>query len=172
MVRLSGERRFETTGSLGKSHEGCQTPSCACRPNRSARHTQRQFRPGPVPRIRNIARTPSGGSATRKRTRSPLADEVLRRLPFRVRVIQTDNAPSSNRTSTGISIAALGQSKPDLRVLNGTWKLYVEKSKYTPGPGPKSQTLTWKNESDWIRLHSRHRKRRGQTYSTTGERQR
>jgi hypothetical protein len=42
------------------------------------------------------------------------------------------------------SIVAVGQSKPDLKMLTGTWKLNVEKSKYTPGPGPKSQTLTWK----------------------------
>ena len=42
------------------------------------------------------------------------------------------------------SVVAVGQSKPDLKMLTGTWKLNVEKSKYTPGPGPKSQTLTWK----------------------------
>ena len=41
-------------------------------------------------------------------------------------------------------IVAVGQSKPDPKILMGTWKLNVEKSKYTPGPGPKSQTLTWK----------------------------
>ena len=42
------------------------------------------------------------------------------------------------------SIVALGQAKPDPKLLMGTWKLNVAKSKYTPGPGPKSQTLTWK----------------------------
>ena len=42
------------------------------------------------------------------------------------------------------SIVALGQAKPDPKLLMGTWKLNVEKSKYTPGPGPKSQTLSWK----------------------------
>ena len=45
------------------------------------------------------------------------------------------------------SIVALGQAKPDLKMLAGTWKLNVEKSKYTPGPGPKSQTLTWKTSA-------------------------
>ena len=42
------------------------------------------------------------------------------------------------------SIVALGQAKPDAKVLMGTWKLNVEKSKFNPGPGPKSTTLTWK----------------------------
>ena len=45
------------------------------------------------------------------------------------------------------SIVAIGQATPDLKILNGTWKLNVEKSKYTPGPGPKSQTLTWKTSA-------------------------
>ena len=45
------------------------------------------------------------------------------------------------------SIVALGQAKSDLKMLAGTWKLNVEKSKYTPGPGPKSQTLTWKTSA-------------------------
>ena len=45
----------------------------------------------------------------------------------------------------GISSAIVhGQSKTDLQPLIGTWKLNVEKSKFDPGPGPKSQTLTWK----------------------------
>jgi hypothetical protein len=42
------------------------------------------------------------------------------------------------------SIVALGQAKSDLKMLTGTWKLNVEKSKFNPGPGPKSQTITWK----------------------------
>ena len=41
------------------------------------------------------------------------------------------------------SIVAHGQTKPDPKILSGTWKLNVEKSKFIPGPGPKSQTLTW-----------------------------
>jgi hypothetical protein len=39
---------------------------------------------------------------------------------------------------------AHGQSKPDSKILMGSWKLNVEKSKYSPGPAPKSQILTWK----------------------------
>ena len=42
------------------------------------------------------------------------------------------------------SVVALGQAKSDLKMLAGTWKLNVAKSKFTPGPAPKSQTLTWK----------------------------
>jgi hypothetical protein len=45
-------------------------------------------------------------------------------------------------TLTGPFLA--GQSKPDMQRLAGTWKLNVAKSKYIPGPGPKSQMLTWK----------------------------
>ena len=41
------------------------------------------------------------------------------------------------------SIVTLGQAKPDPKILMGTWKLNLEKSKFTPEPGPKSQTLTW-----------------------------
>lgn len=41
------------------------------------------------------------------------------------------------------SIVALGQTKPDLKMLAGTWKLNLEKSKFNPGPAPKSGTLTW-----------------------------
>jgi hypothetical protein len=37
------------------------------------------------------------------------------------------------------------QSKPDTQRLWGTWKVNVSKSKFNPGPGPKSQTLTWKS---------------------------
>jgi hypothetical protein len=33
----------------------------------------------------------------------------------------------------------IGQSTP----LQGTWKLNVAKSTYSPGPPPKSQTLKW-----------------------------
>ena len=42
------------------------------------------------------------------------------------------------------SIVALGQAKPDPTILMGTWKLNVAKSKFNPGPAPKSTTLTFK----------------------------
>jgi hypothetical protein len=34
----------------------------------------------------------------------------------------------------------------------GTWKLDAEKSKYNPGPGPKSQTLKFEATKDGIKL--------------------
>lgn len=42
-----------------------------------------------------------------------------------------------------ITVSLVGQSKSDPKILMGTWKLNVEKSKYNPGPAPKSQTLKW-----------------------------
>ena len=33
----------------------------------------------------------------------------------------------------------------------GTWKLNVDKSKYTPGPPPKSATITYEDTSDGIK---------------------
>lgn len=36
----------------------------------------------------------------------------------------------------------------------GTWKLDVAKSRYSPGPGPKSQTLKFESTKDGIRLTS------------------
>ena len=43
-----------------------------------------------------------------------------------------------------LSLALHAQSTSDPSRLVGTWKLNPEKSKYSPGPGPRSQTLTWK----------------------------
>ncbi len=37
------------------------------------------------------------------------------------------------------SIVALGQAKPDLKMLAGTWKLNVAKSKFSPGPDQKAK---------------------------------
>jgi hypothetical protein len=36
----------------------------------------------------------------------------------------------------------------------GTWKLDVAKSKYSPGPAPKSQTLKWEKTNGGVRLTS------------------
>jgi hypothetical protein len=33
----------------------------------------------------------------------------------------------------------------------GTWKLNVAKSKYSPGPAPKSLTLTWESTADGVK---------------------
>ena len=34
----------------------------------------------------------------------------------------------------------------------GTWKLNIAKSKYAPGPAPKSLTATYTQDGDWINL--------------------
>ena len=43
------------------------------------------------------------------------------------------------------SLALLGAD-----MFSGTWKLNVAKSKYNPGPGPKSTTTVMKMEGDWM----------------------
>ena len=43
---------------------------------------------------------------------------------------------------------ALTLSAADAMV--GTWKLNTAKSKYSPGPGPKSATVTYSQDGDWI----------------------
>ena len=41
-------------------------------------------------------------------------------------------------------VSALAQSKPGLsQAFIGTWNLNLSQSKFNPGPGPKSQRLTW-----------------------------
>src|SRR5262245_15250779 len=39
-------------------------------------------------------------------------------------------------------------------MLSGTWKLNVAKSKYNPGPAPKSATITYSMDGDWVILKS------------------
>ena len=41
----------------------------------------------------------------------------------------------------GFFVVFVGGALAQGDALNGTWKLNTEKSKYNPGPGPKSQTL-------------------------------
>jgi hypothetical protein len=43
------------------------------------------------------------------------------------------------------SVLLIGQTQT-LPIM-GTWKLNAEKSKFTPGPGPKTQTLKWEPAS-------------------------
>jgi hypothetical protein len=38
-----------------------------------------------------------------------------------------------------------------MKVANGTWKLNLAKSKYTPGPPPKSATITYEETVDGIK---------------------
>jgi hypothetical protein len=42
-----------------------------------------------------------------------------------------------------LSLAAAGMALAQSNPFVGTWKLNVAKSKYDPGPAPKSQTRTW-----------------------------
>ena len=44
----------------------------------------------------------------------------------------------------GLIAVVSSQAKNEIQRLSGTWKLNIEKSKFNPGPGPKSQVLTWK----------------------------
>lgn len=48
----------------------------------------------------------------------------------------------------GIVAASLTLSAADM--VSGTWKLNTAKSKYSPGPGPKSGTTTMSMEDDWL----------------------
>lgn len=55
----------------------------------------------------------------------------------------------ANRFFVFVAVFALsavisGQAKNEIQRLSGSWKLNIEKSKFNPGSGPKSQTLTWK----------------------------
>src|SRR5687767_12111337 len=64
----------------------------------------------------------------------------------------------------GVSLAALTAAlvfaAADPAV--GTWKLNVAKSKYSPGPAPKSATMTYEASGDGV-------KRTGQTVSADGQ---
>src|ERR1700674_4977581 len=42
----------------------------------------------------------------------------------------------------------LAQSNPEI----GTWKLNLAKSKYSPGPAPKSQTRTYEMQGDGLKV--------------------
>ena len=48
----------------------------------------------------------------------------------------------------GIVAASLTLSAADM--VSGTWKLNTAKSKYSPGPGPKSAVVTISMEGDWV----------------------
>jgi len=57
--------------------------------------------------------------------------------------------------------AALGAADPAL----GTWKLNVEKSKYNPGPAPKSGTVTYEASGAGIRRSGESVNAKGETSS-------
>jgi len=52
------------------------------------------------------------------------------------------------RVLIGIVVTSLGLSAADM--ISGTWKLNTGKSKYSPGPGPKSLMVTYSMEGDWV----------------------
>src|SRR5689334_5279562 len=56
------------------------------------------------------------------------------------------------RLVIGIVIATFALTAADM--LSGTWKLNPAKSKYNPGPAPKSATITYTMEGDWVVLKS------------------
>lgn len=50
----------------------------------------------------------------------------------------------------------------------GTWRLNVEKSKFSPGPGPKALTITYTQEGDWYVMKSVGTAADGTAISRTG----
>jgi hypothetical protein len=69
-------------------------------------------------------------------------------------------------TTLGVIVAAaLLAAQADPRV--GTWNLNVEKSKYSPGPAPKSQVLTIEAAGDAEKVTSESVSATGQKSSTT-----
>ena len=52
------------------------------------------------------------------------------------------------RMMIGFVAATLVLSAADM--LSGTWKLNIAKSKYSPGPAPKSATVTYSMDGDWV----------------------
>ena len=54
----------------------------------------------------------------------------------------------ARRILIGVFAASLGLSAADM--LSGTWKLNIAKSKYSPGPAPMSNTVTYSMDGDWV----------------------
>ena len=59
-----------------------------------------------------------------------------------------------------VPILILSAQTPDAAI--GTWKLNVAKSKYDPGPAPKTQTLTYEAAGQSVRITSQTSDARGQ----------
>src|SRR5512138_910321 len=51
-----------------------------------------------------------------------------------------------------LSLGALTLAAAD--PLIGSWKMNVEKSKFNPGPPPKSVTTTYSQDGEWISIRS------------------
>ena len=66
------------------------------------------------------------------------------------------------RAVRAVGVLVLGWSLWAANPLVGTWKLNVEKSKYSPGPPPKSATITYEETAEGI-------KRTGETVDAEGK---
>ena len=60
-----------------------------------------------------------------------------------------------------VPIISLSSQAPDAAI--GTWKLNLAKSKYDPGPTPKTQTLTYEPAGQGVRITSQTADARGQS---------
>jgi hypothetical protein len=56
-----------------------------------------------------------------------------------------------NAPKRPLSLVNAEKRGQNMNVANGTWKLNVAKSKYTPGPPPKSATITYEETVDGIK---------------------
>ena len=57
-----------------------------------------------------------------------------------------------HRVAIGLVVVSLALPAADM--LSGTWRLNTVKSKFSPGPGPKSNTVTYSMEGDWVVVKS------------------
>jgi len=116
-------------------------------------HPRRQRRPWSRAQ-RSIRRRPHDvidprGVQTGERcqgTRCDIARNSVRILRIDLYYIEVCNAPK--RPLSLVNAEKRGQN---MNVANGTWKLNVAKSKYTPGPLPKSATITYEETVDGIK---------------------
>ena len=69
------------------------------------------------------------------------------------------------RMMIGFVAATMVLSAADM--LSGTWKLNIAKSKYSPGPAPKSGTVTYSMDGDWVVAKSEGVNAEGKAVSST-----
>jgi hypothetical protein len=71
------------------------------------------------------------------------------------------------RTATILAMLTLGANLWAADAALGTWKLNVAKSKYSPGPAPKSATITYEEAADGIKRTGESMDAEGKTTSFT-----
>ena len=71
------------------------------------------------------------------------------------------------RTATILAMLTLGANLWAADPTLGTWKLDVAKSKYSPGPAPKSATVTYEETADGIKRSGERVDAEGKTTSFT-----